>query len=60
MVHRHSMLIGDYMNATQLSMKQKKPILKHSYENNPDVQCWPQEQALDDVGARSDRTRPRG
>jgi RIO kinase 1 len=30
----------------------KKPILKQSYENNPDVQRWLQDQALDDVGAR--------
>ncbi|HEU5100756.1 MAG TPA: RIO1 family regulatory kinase/ATPase [Roseiflexaceae bacterium] len=30
----------------------KKPIIKQSYENNPDVQRWLQEQALDDAGAR--------
>jgi hypothetical protein len=27
-------------------------VLKQSYENNPDVQRWLQEQALDDLGAR--------
>src|SRR5256885_10953069 len=32
--------------------KIKKPVLKQSYENNPDVQRWLQEQALDDLGAR--------
>ena len=32
--------------------KTKKPVLKQSYENNPDVQRWLQDQALDDVGAR--------
>jgi len=32
--------------------KTKKPILKQSYENNPDVQRWLQDQALDDLGAR--------
>jgi RIO kinase 1 len=38
------------MNATKT--KTKQPVPKQSYENNPDVQRWLQEQALDAVGAR--------
>jgi RIO kinase 1 len=38
------------MNSSET--KAKKPVLKQSYENNPDVQRWLQEQALDDAGAR--------
>jgi RIO kinase 1 len=37
---------------TDLETKTKKSILKQSYENNPDVQRWLQDQALDDLGAR--------
>jgi RIO kinase 1 len=37
---------------TDLPTQAKKPILKQSYENNPDVQRWLQDQALDDLGAR--------
>ena len=40
------------MNMIESSTKDKKPVLKQSYENNPDVQRWLQEQALDDLGAR--------
>jgi RIO kinase 1 len=37
---------------TEIDKKTKKPVLKQSYENNPDVQRWLQEQALDDAGAK--------
>jgi RIO kinase 1 len=36
----------------EISKHTKKPVLKQSYENNPDVQRWLHEQALDDAGAK--------
>src|SRR5918912_3043361 len=40
------------MSDTKPTGRAKKPVIKQSYENNPDVQRWLQDQALDDVGAR--------